>query len=89
MVGAAPGSAAEINNDILTISEVQVALLANSPIQQQLSRIVETMEIETPEQLKAQLQAVIVAILRLPEYWSHAKVESQTFPKPHQCGEFI
>ncbi|MBE9032140.1 DUF1517 domain-containing protein [filamentous cyanobacterium LEGE 11480] len=80
IVAAAAGSAAEINNDILTISEVQVALLANSPIQQQLSKIVETMEIETSEQLKAQLQAVVVSLLRLPEYWSHAKVESQTFP---------
>ncbi len=78
IAAATPGSDAEINNDILTVSTVQVALLANCPIQQQLTEIVETMEIVTPEQLKAQLQAVVVALLRLPEYWSHAKVASQT-----------
>jgi uncharacterized membrane protein len=85
---AAPGSAMEINNDILTISTVQVALLANSPIQQQLTEIVETMEIETPAQLKEQLQAVVIALLRLTEFWSHAKVASQTFPDRTQAESF-
>lgn len=82
---AAPGSAAEINNDIMTISQVQLALLASSPIQQQLSEIVKTMAIETPEQLKAQLQAVVVTLLRLPEYWSHAKVMSETLANVTQA----
>jgi uncharacterized membrane protein len=85
LAAAAPGSSAEINNDILTISTVQVALLANSPIQPQLTEIVETMQIETPEQLKEQLQAVVIALLRLTEFWSHAKVASQTFPDRTQA----
>jgi uncharacterized membrane protein len=89
MTPAAAGSAAEIDNDILTISEVQVALLANCPIQQQLTEIVQTMEVETPEQLKAQLQAVVLLLLRLPEYWSHAKVESQTFPDRTQAESYF
>ncbi len=88
IAAAAPGSAAEIHNDILTISTVQVALLANSPIQQQLSEIVETMEIATPEQLKEQLQAVVIALLRLTEFWSHAQVASQTFPDRTQAESF-
>jgi uncharacterized membrane protein len=89
LAAADPGSSAEIHNDILTISTVQVALLANSPIQQQLTEIVETMEIETPEQLKEQLQAVVIALLRLTEFWSHAKVASQTFPDRTQAESFF
>jgi uncharacterized membrane protein len=89
IAAAAPGSSTEIHNDILTISTVQVALLANSPIQQQLSEIVETMEIATPEQLKEQLQAVVIALLRLTEFWSHAKVASQTFPDRTQAESFF
>jgi uncharacterized membrane protein len=85
LAAAAPGSSAEIHN----ISTVQVALLANSPIQQQLTEIVETMEIETPEQLKEQLQAVVIALLRLTEFWSHAKVASQTFPDRVQAESFF
>lgn len=88
IAAAAPGSRAEIHNDILTISTVQMALLADSPIQQQLNEIVETMEISTPDQLKEQLQAVVIALMRLTEYWSHAKVASQTFPDRTQAESF-
>jgi Protein of unknown function (DUF1517) len=88
IAAAAPGSRAEIQNDILTISTVQMALLADSPIQQQLNEIVETMEITTPDQLKEQLQAVVIALMRLTEYWSHAKVASQTFPDRTQAERF-
>jgi uncharacterized membrane protein len=47
------------------------------------------MEIETPEQLKEQLQAVVIALLRLTEFWSHAKVGSQTFPDRTQAESFF
>jgi uncharacterized membrane protein len=82
---AAAGSAEERNNDIVTVSELQLALLANSPIQQQLSAIVEGMDITTPEQLKEQLQAVVLDLLRLTEYWSHAQGSSQTFTDRQQA----
>jgi uncharacterized membrane protein len=74
-----PGSFDEINNQIVSVTEVQMALLANSPIQKELTEIVQTMAIETSTQLKEQFQTVVVSLLRLPEFWSHALVSSQTF----------
>jgi uncharacterized membrane protein len=86
---AAAGSMDEIHNDIVSVSEIQIALLANSPIQKQLTEIVQTMAIDTPTQLKEQFQTVVVELLRQSEYWSHAKVSSQTFKTKTEAEGFF
>jgi uncharacterized membrane protein len=75
-----PGSVEELTNNVMTVSAVQLALLANAPIQAQLAQIVKTMPIDDQAQLNDQLQAVAMALLRLPEYWCYAKISSQTYP---------
>jgi hypothetical protein len=84
-----PGSPEEVTNDVVCVSSIQVALLANCPIQAELGEIVRTMPVESPEQRQAQLQAVLLTLLRLPEYWSHVKIESQTFPTRTAAGTYF
>jgi uncharacterized membrane protein len=47
------------------------------------------MPVESPEQRQAQLQAVLLTLLRLPEYWSHVKIESQPFPNRTAAGTYF
>jgi uncharacterized membrane protein len=74
------GSRTELNNDRVTVTQIQVALFAQDcPIQQQLSEIVATLPLNTPEDRLKQLQAGVLALLRLPEFWSHVYARSQSF----------
>jgi uncharacterized membrane protein len=69
----------ELDNDKVTISKVQVALLAEGrAIQSQLSEIVANADTETPEGLHQELQEAILALLRMPENWSHVLASSET-----------
>jgi uncharacterized membrane protein len=77
--GASSGGAeAELDNDTVTISKIQVALLAQArSIQTELSELVENYDPETPEGLLGQLQETALALLRTPENWSHVQASSQ------------
>jgi uncharacterized membrane protein len=87
---AKPGSWEELSNDVVTVSYIQVALLAHQcPIQQQLTEIVETMPIDTAADHLEQIRAIVVALLRLPEFWSHAKAGSQTFPDRNAAAAYF
>lgn len=69
----------ELENDIVTISKIQVGLLAEGrAIQQQLTEIVEAGDTDSIEGLHAQLQESVLALLRMPENWSHVQASSQT-----------
>lgn len=69
----------ELENDIVTISKIQVGLLAEGrAIQQQLTEIVQEGETDSIEGLHAQLQEAVLALLRMPENWSHVQASSQT-----------
>lgn len=71
-------STTELDNDKVTVSRVQVALLAQGKaIQAQLSEIVENAETDTPEGLQQELQEAALALLRMPENWSHVLASSQ------------
>ncbi len=77
--GKGKGSTSELDNDKVTVSKLQVALLAEGrAIQSQLSDIVQNANTETPEGLQQELQEVILALLRMPENWSHVSASSQT-----------
>ncbi|MBE9008702.1 DUF1517 domain-containing protein [Pseudanabaenaceae cyanobacterium LEGE 13415] len=69
----------ELENDTVTVTKVQVGLLAEGrAIQLQLAEIVQQAETETLEGLHAELQEATLALLRMPENWSHVQASSQT-----------
>jgi uncharacterized membrane protein len=87
---ARPGSRTELNNDRVTVTQLQVALFAKDcPIQQHLSEIVTTLPLETPEDRLKQLQSCVLALLRLPEYWSHVYAASQSFPQRAAAEDYF
>jgi uncharacterized membrane protein len=69
----------ELENDIVTVSKIQVALLAEGrAIQSQLAEIVQNADTETPEGLQQEVQEAVLALLRMPENWSHVLASSET-----------
>lgn len=71
--------AGELDNDTVSISKIQVALLAQArQVQTELTEIVENYDPETPEGLLGQLQESALALLRTPENWSHVQTSSQS-----------
>jgi uncharacterized membrane protein len=75
---AATGANA-IENDIVTVSRVQVALLAEArTIQAELTTLSEQVDTSTAEGLLQLLQETALALLRSPENWSHVLGSSET-----------
>ena len=73
------GSTSELDNNKVTVTKLQVALLAEGrAIQSQLSEIVQNADTETPQGLQQELQECVLALLRMPENWSHVLASSQT-----------
>lgn len=69
----------ELDNDVVTVSMIQVGLLAEGrAIQKELTEIVEQGETDSIEGLHAQLQEAVLALLRMPENWSHVQASSET-----------
>ncbi|MGG6263709.1 DUF1517 domain-containing protein [Leptolyngbya sp. AN03gr2] len=69
----------ELENDTVTVTKVQVGLLAEGrAIQPQLAEIVQEADTETLEGLHAELQEAALALLRMPENWSHVQASSKT-----------
>ena len=69
----------ELDNDIVTVSKIQVALLAEArEIQTELTDLSLDVDTETPDGLLQLVQEASLALLRMPENWSHVLAESQT-----------
>ncbi|MCS6813327.1 MAG: DUF1517 domain-containing protein, partial [Cyanobacteria bacterium] len=69
----------EINNDIITITRLQVALLAiASNVQRELSQLVADADLSTAEGLSQHLQDVVLVLLRTQSSWTHVRGSSQT-----------
>jgi uncharacterized membrane protein len=69
----------EIDNNIVTISKIQVGLLAQArAIQTQLSEYSLNTDTKTPEGLAQLLQEAALALLRTPENWMHVLASSKT-----------
>ncbi len=68
----------ELDNDIVTVSKLQVALLAESrSIQAQLTQISLSADTSTQSGLTQLLQESALALLRSPENWTHVLASSQ------------
>jgi uncharacterized membrane protein len=69
----------ELDNNIVTISKIQVGLLAQArSIQTQLSQLSLNIDTNTPEGLSELLQESALALLRTPENWTHMSAISKT-----------
>ena len=82
-VGAAGGAGAamprDLRNDIVTVTKIQIALLASArEIQAQLTQLSAEADLASPEGMYEFLQEAVLALLRSPEYWSHVLAFSQT-----------
>jgi uncharacterized membrane protein len=70
----------ELDNDTVTVSKVQVALLAQTTkgLQSQLSELTLRVDTNTPEGLYELLQESALLLLRNSENWSHVLASSQS-----------
>ncbi|MDB9519858.1 DUF1517 domain-containing protein [Roseofilum reptotaenium CS-1145] len=72
-----PGN--ELDNDIVTVSKLQVALLApEGDLQQQLTQLTFNGDTETPEGLIDMLQEGALALMRRSDRWCYVSSSSQT-----------
>ncbi|WP_354635311.1 DUF1517 domain-containing protein [Planktothricoides raciborskii] len=82
------GTAKELENDVVTVTKLQIALLANArDLQSQLQDLSYNADLETPEGRVEFLQEAALSLLRHPEYWSHAFSSSQTVKSREQAGQ--
>lgn len=82
------GTAKELENDVVTVTKLQVALLANArDLQSDLTELSDTADFDTPEGRVEFLQEAALALLRKPEYWSHVLSSSETVKSREQAGQ--
>ncbi|MEA5452854.1 DUF1517 domain-containing protein [Leptolyngbya sp. CCNP1308] len=87
---AAAGSQSELLNDIVTVSRLQVALLAGArELQRDLDRIAVNADLTTSAGLAAQLRETVLVLLRHPDYWTHVRAESQTVAGRKKAAELF
>ncbi len=78
--------AGELYNDILTVSKIQVALLAQArAAQAELNKMSLAIDTSTQEGLLQLLQEAVLALLRTPENWTHALGQSETVKNPTEA----
>ena len=81
MAGGNSKAEKELNNEIVTVTCLQIALLAEArEIQSRLIQLATESDLTTPEGLVAQLQESVLALLRSPENWTHGRSTSRTAP---------
>lgn len=79
----------ELDNDIVTVSKIQVALLAEArTIQSELTDLTLAVDTDTSEGLLQLVQEAALALLRMPENWSHVLTDSQTV-KSREAAEAL
>jgi uncharacterized membrane protein len=87
---AAAGSQSELLNDIVTVSRLQVALLAGArELQRDLDKIALSADLNTSAGLTAQLRETVLALLRHPDYWTHVGAESTTVAGREKASELF
>jgi uncharacterized membrane protein len=85
-----PSTDRELNNDIVTVTQLQIALLAqDKQIQTELTKLVETGDTKTPEGLTELLQESALALLRSPENWTHVRAKSQTVKSRQEAAKLF
>jgi uncharacterized membrane protein len=82
--------AGEADNDTVTITQLQVGLLAQDrDIQDRLSELTLEADMNTPEGRSEMLKETVLALLRSPENWSHVRSHSQVAKSREVAGEIF
>jgi len=88
--GGGYATASELDNDIVTVTRLQVALLAQARyIQENLTELTEKADTSSQVGLAQLLQESVLALLRAPENWTHVRVSSQTVKSREQAGQIF
>jgi len=81
------GVAKDLQNDTVTVTQLQVALLAQArQVQTDLTELTLNLDAETPEGRTELLRESVLALLRSPENWTHVFANSQTFKSREAAG---
>jgi uncharacterized membrane protein len=85
---AQPARAKELQNNIVTLTQLQIALLAQAKqLQTDLTELALNANTETSAGLTELLREVVLALLRSPENWSHVRVMSQTVKTREEAAQ--
>ncbi|MFB2920910.1 MULTISPECIES: DUF1517 domain-containing protein [Aerosakkonema] len=88
--GIIPSGNKELDNNIVTVSKIQVGLLAQArAIQKELSELSLRLDTGTPEGLLELLQESVLALLRSPENWTHVSATSKTVRSRESAQEIF
>lgn len=88
-VGGGIAGGSELDNNKVTISKLQVGLLAEArAIQQELAEMALDADTDTPEGLVVLLQEAAIALLRTPENWVYVSANSQATDRDRAEGLF-
>jgi uncharacterized membrane protein len=88
--GKSSGTSSELSNDTVTVTKLQIALLAEArDIQSQLSDLSLQADLDTPEGLSEFLQETALSLLRNPQYWSHGQSSSQAVASRDEAGRMF
>jgi uncharacterized membrane protein len=80
--------AGELGNETVTVSKIQVALLAQERnIQDRLSELTENADMDTAEGRSEMLRECVLALLRSPDTWSHVYSSSQVVKSRDAAGK--
>jgi uncharacterized membrane protein len=80
----------ELDNDIVTVTRLQVALLSQARyIQESLTELTTTADTGSQTGLNQLLQESVLALLRSPENWTHVRVNSQTTKSREEAGQLF
>ncbi|HEY9700351.1 MAG TPA: DUF1517 domain-containing protein [Trichocoleus sp.] len=78
-LGSGLGSSSELENDVVTVSTLQVALLAQArDLQHHLTELTAQADLSTSAGLAEMLRESVLGLLRSPENWTHVRATSQT-----------
>lgn len=82
--------AGEMYNDRVTVTQFQVALLAQARyIQDALNQIAEQGDLNSKEGLVQALRETVLVLLRSPENWSHVLAQSQSVDSRAQASQLF
>jgi len=80
----------ELENDIVTVTLLQVALLSQARyIQERLNQIVAGINTDTKAGLSEALRETVLVLLRSPENWTHARAVSKTVSSREEAARLF
>ncbi|GAB4463451.1 MAG: hypothetical protein OHK0037_16100 [Elainellaceae cyanobacterium] len=89
-IPAARTGRGELENDIVTVTLLQVALLSQARyIQERLNQMVAGINTDTKEGLTETLRETVLVLLRSPENWTHARALSKTVSNREEAARLF